>query len=134
MYKLIFILKLILSIIFLIYEFFAFKSHKSLKYKLFPLIIVILLSIFTILFTSLCISIGYYYIFLILFFELCLIGIILVLMLEVIITLLNHKLNFKKLILLSLILVILIIVYFLGKGLFNYFSISMKDYLDEDFN
>lgn len=118
MYSLSNTLKFILLIVFFIYEFWTFKNKKSLKYKLSQLVIVILISIFILIFTYFFKFIGYYFIFFILALELSLLGIILICIFEILLMLLSHELNLKKLTVLLFMSIALALIYYLGQKAF----------------
>ncbi|EOR24911.1 hypothetical protein A500_11624 [Clostridium sartagoforme AAU1] len=105
-------------ILFLIYEFWTFKNKKSLKYKLSPLVILVLISIFVLVFASFFKFIGYYFIFFILALELSLIGIILVCIFEIFLMIVSHELNLKKLTVLLFMSIALALIYYLGQKAF----------------
>ena len=112
------ILRIIIIILFGIYELGAFKNNKSLRSKLLPMILTIVIGLILLVLASFFGPIGYFFIFTILITELSLIGAILVILIEICMILFSFKKDLKRVIILTAILFLLVTVYYLGQRVF----------------
>jgi len=107
------IARLILTVLFLGYQFWAFKNKKSITFKLLPIILSMVCGIFLIVIVPFIGIIAYYIIFFILLIELSIIGIMLVIAAEACIALFGSNKNLKKAAGLTVVFILLTVVYYL---------------------
>jgi hypothetical protein len=112
------IFRIILGIIFVTYEFWAFKNNKSISHKLSPLIFIVILGILIMVSVPFVGSMGFFLIFAILMIELSFIGVILVVLLEIWLSLFSTNQNLKRILILTIVFIILVGVYYLGQRIF----------------
>jgi hypothetical protein len=112
------IVRLILIILFGGYELWAFGKKKSVKRKFIPLVSMI---VFGMLMAGVAAFSGigtFLFIFVILIIELSLIGAIIVVLIELCLTLFTANHNFKKVMILAVVFIVLVVVYYLGEKVF----------------
>lgn len=112
------ITRLILIILFVVYQFWAFKNKKSVKHKLYPMICVVIIGTLLMALLSFTSLAGYYFIFFILTIELSLLGSILVIAIEIFLALFDSIRNMKKVIFLTITFILLTVVYYVGQKVF----------------
>jgi hypothetical protein len=110
------VVRLVLAILFGIYQFAAFRKNKPLFYKLLPMIVAVVLGLLLIALAPFAGPLGLLAVFVILMIELSQIGIMIVLLIEIYLALADRKI--KRGIILSVILTLLVVVYFLGERFF----------------
>ncbi len=109
--------RLILILLFFLYQFWAFKNKKSLMMKLSPIILSIVLAILMFLVLSIS-HFAYLFIFVILFLELSVRGAMLVVLLEALQAFLGKQRNLKRCVILVCVFLLLAAVYYLGEKVF----------------
>lgn len=112
------VFRLLLGIIFVIYEFWTFKNNKSIIRKLSLLIFIVILGLLIIVSIPFGGSMGFFLIFAILMIELSFIGAILVVLLEICLSLFSSNQNLKRILILTIVFIILVVVYYLGQRVF----------------
>jgi len=110
--------RVILVILFGIYQIWAYKNSKPIIMKLFPMILLPCVGLLIIALAPLFGHIGFYFIFLILTVELSLLGAMLVVVIEIFIALIGSSRNITKVLKLVSLFILLLVVYLLGERVF----------------
>lgn len=116
--KIINTVSIVIFILFGAYEIWMYKNRKSIKYKLLPIIITALLGVLILLLAPVMGVVGYYMVFIILIIELSFIGAGLVVLLELCLELFNRERNWKRILKLLVLIVLLIVIYYMGQRTF----------------
>ncbi|MBU3144860.1 hypothetical protein [Clostridium sp. CF012] len=107
------VVRITLTILFGIYQFWAFRNNKSVRCKLSPMILAIALGLLISALASFVGAIGYFFIFTILIIELSIMGAILVFLLEICLALFSNHVNLKRVMNLVGIFTLLVVIYYL---------------------
>lgn len=111
-------IRIILVILFGIYEYWAYKNRKAIIKKISPSILALIIALLILVFILFLGLPAYFFIFVVLIIELALTGTILIVLIETMLSILSTKHNVKKTLILSFVLIFLILIYYLGERVF----------------
>lgn len=111
--------KAIFAVMFCIYQFWAYKRKKKLGAKILPLLILPIIGLLLMAITpNIGSGMGFLFIFVILIVELFLIGAMLLIVIEIILSLVSPSRSFYKVFKLVGLLIIIIVIYYFGQRVF----------------